>query len=126
MSSQHQQQIVEQFTRQAVPFSNAPAVRNENALRRIVEAAEAGPEDTVLDVACGPGLLVCAFAQVVRHATGIDLTAAMLDQARKLQEEQRLENVTWRQSEVPPLPYGDGEFSIVTTRFVFHHLLDPF
>src|SRR5262249_27254043 len=40
----------------------------------IVEASGAGPDDTVLDVACGPGLVVAAFARVVRHATGIDIT----------------------------------------------------
>jgi hypothetical protein len=37
----------------------------------------AAAEDTVLDVACGGGLLVCAFAQPMRHATGIDVTPAI-------------------------------------------------
>jgi SAM-dependent methyltransferase len=122
----HRERILDQFTRQAVPFSSAPAIRNEEALNRIVELAGAGPADTVLDVACGPGLLVCAFARVVRHATGIDLTPAMLDQARELQRQQGFENITWRQGDVFPLPYEDGEFSIVSARFAFHHFLDPF
>jgi SAM-dependent methyltransferase len=26
---------------------------------------------------------------------------------------------------VPPLPYADSSFSIVSTRFAFHHFLDP-
>jgi ubiquinone/menaquinone biosynthesis C-methylase UbiE len=121
----HQERILDQFTRQAVPFSSAPAIRNQEALNRIVELADAGPEHTVLDVACGPGLLVCAFARVVRHATGIDLTPAMLEQARELQQQQGIQNVTWRQGDVLPLPYEDGEFSIVSARFAFHHFLDP-
>jgi ubiquinone/menaquinone biosynthesis C-methylase UbiE len=121
----HREQILDQFTRQAVPFSSAPAIRNQEALDRIVELAGADPEDRVLDVACGPGLLVCAFARVVRHATGIDLTPAMLEQARELQRQQGLENVTWRQGDVLPLPYEDGKFSIVSARFAFHHFLDP-
>jgi len=121
----HRERILDQFTRQAVPFSSAPAIRNQEALNRIVELAGAGPADTVLDVACGPGLLVCAFARVVRHATGIDLTPAMLEQARELQRQQGLENITWRQGDVLPLPYEDGEFSIVSARFAFHHFLDP-
>jgi SAM-dependent methyltransferase len=121
----HREKILDQFTRQAVPFSSAPAIRNQEALNRIVELAGAGPDDTVLDVACGPGLLVCAFARVVGHATGIDLTAAMLEQARELQRQQGLQNVTWRQGDVLPLPYADGEFSIVSARFAFHHFLDP-
>ncbi|HEV8042077.1 MAG TPA: methyltransferase domain-containing protein [Bryobacteraceae bacterium] len=121
----HREQILDQFTRQAVPFSSAPAIRNQEALNRIVELAGAGREDTVLDVACGPGLLVCAFARVVRHAAGIDLTPAMLEQARELQRQQGLQNVTWQQGDVLPLPYADGEFSIVSARFAFHHFLDP-
>ena len=125
MEIKHRETILDQFTRQALPFSTAPAIRNQDALNRIVELAGAGPADTVLDVACGPGLLVCAFARVVQHATGIDLTPAMLEQARELQRQQGLENVTWRQGDVLALPYEDGEFSIVSARFAFHHFLDP-
>jgi SAM-dependent methyltransferase len=121
----HQARILDQFTRQAVPFSTAPAIRNPEALNRIVQIANAGAEDIVLDVACGPGLLVCAFARVVRHATGIDFTPAMLDQARAVAQQQGLSNVTWRHGDVLPLPYEDGQFSIVSARFAFHHFLDP-
>src|SRR5262252_4753192 len=121
----HQERILDQFTRQAVPFAQAQAIRDQEALNRIVRLADAGPEDTSLDVACGPGLLACAFARVVRHAVGLDLTPAMLDQARKTQAEQGLENVTWQQGDLMALPYPDAHFSIVSSRFAFHHLLDP-
>ena len=125
MSSAHRARILDQFTRQAVPFATAPAIRNQEALERIVEMAEAGPDDTVLDVACGPGLLVCAFARVVRHATGIDLTPAMLEQARQLEHQRGLTNVTWQEGDVLPLPFADESFSIVSARFAFHHFIDP-
>ncbi len=125
MSTDHRERILDQFTRQAVPFSTAPAIRSQDSLSRIVRMAEAAPDDTVLDVACGPGLLACAFARVAHHVTGIDLTPAMLQQARKLQHELQLENLTWRQGDVLPLPYEDRSFSIVASRFAFHHFLDP-
>jgi len=121
----HRSRILDQFTRQAVPFSQSPSVRNQEALERIVRLAGTGPDDTVLDVACGPGLLACAFAHVARHATGIDLTPAMLEQARRTQQEQGLENVSWDQGDVSSLPYPEGQFAIVSCRFVFHHLEDP-
>lgn len=121
----HGSRILDQFTRQAVPFSQSPSVSNQKALELIVRSAEAGPEDTVLDVGCGPGLLACAFAQVVRHATGIDLTPAMLAQARKAAQEQQLPNVSWQQGDVMQLPYPSAHFSIVSSRFVFHHLEQP-
>ena len=123
--SEHQDAILDQFTRQAVPFSTAPGIKDEHALRLVVEFSGAGANDTVLDVACGGGLVVCAFAPAVRHATGIDLTPAMLERARALAAARGLTNVAWRLGDVLPLPYPDRAFSIVTCRFAFHHFLEP-
>jgi ubiquinone/menaquinone biosynthesis C-methylase UbiE len=125
MEQQHTEQIRDQFTRQAVPFSSAAEIRNEDWLTRIVEMAQAGVADTVLDVACGPGLLACAFAKVAKHVTGIDTTPKMLEQARAFQHQLGLDNLTWHEGEVPPLPYPDAAFSVVATRFAFHHFLEP-
>lgn len=125
MSSKHNDQILDQFTRQAVPFANAPGIRSEDALNRIVQMAEAGSDDTVLDVACGPGLLACAFARVSRLVVGLDMTPAMLEQARKEQQQRGLANVSWQKGDVYALPYPDAHFSIVSSRFAFHHFLEP-
>jgi ubiquinone/menaquinone biosynthesis C-methylase UbiE len=121
----HQDLIRDQFTRQATPFSTAAPIANEAALQLIIESARPSPHDTLLDVACGGGIVVCAFAPHVRHATGIDVTPAMLERARALAAEQRLANVTWQEGAVERLPYPDGAFTIVVTRFAMHHFLDP-
>src|SRR3984885_1935121 len=96
----HSDRILDQFTRQAAPFAGSASIRNEEALNRIVQWAGASSEDTVLDVASGPGLLVCAFARTAKHATGVDMTPAMLEQARKLQKEKGLTNVSWQPGDV--------------------------
>jgi ubiquinone/menaquinone biosynthesis C-methylase UbiE len=49
----------------------------------------------------------------------------MLQQARQLQAQRNLTNVDWVRGDVTELPFRDGQFSIVTSRFVFHHLPDP-
>jgi ubiquinone/menaquinone biosynthesis C-methylase UbiE len=121
----HNSRILDQFTRQAAPFAAAAAIRNQEVLDRIVQWSGTGPDDTVLDVACGPGLLACAFARVAKHATGIDMTPAMLEQARKTQQEQSLQNLSWQPGDVYSLPFSPDQFSIVSSRFVFHHLQDP-
>src|SRR5260370_1752268 len=104
----HQDLILDQFTRQATVFSTAPSIADEDALRMIVKAARPAPDDTVLDVACGPGLVVCAFAPHVREATGIDMTPAMLERAKKLPADKRLSHVAWRQGDVYSLAFEDG------------------
>lgn len=121
----HERLILDQFTRQATPFSTAPGISDERALQMIVAAARPEPDDTVLDLACGGGLIVCAFAPRVRHATGMDLTPAMLARARALAAERGIANVTWQEGDIRALPWPDGAFSIVVTRFSLHHLPDP-
>ena len=100
----HQGLILDQFTRQAALFSTTAPITNADALRMIVDAARPGQDDTVLDVACGGGIVVCAFAPHVRRATGIDVTPAMLDEAQRLAAEKGLANVEWRQGDVNSLP----------------------
>lgn len=121
----HRDEIVEQFTRQAAQFAASPTARSEDILERIVRLARPEPSDGSLDVACGPGLLVCEMARRVRHATGIDLTPAMLGQARRTQQAQGVSNVSWDQGDVSAMPYADEKFDIVTCRFAFHHFPDP-
>lgn len=121
----HNSLIRDQFTRQATPFSIATPITDAGALKMIIDAAAPGPADTLLDVACGGGIVVCAFAPHVGHATGIDMTPAMLDRARGFAAEKGIANVTWREGDVASLPWPDASFTIVLTRFAVHHFPDP-
>jgi len=119
------QLIVEQFTAQAEPFATYAPHSDEDAMRLVREAAGISAEDDVLDVACGPGLVACDFAGYARRVTGVDITPGMIDQARKLQATKGLANVDWRVSDVSRLPFDDAAFSVVFSRYAFHHLLEP-
>jgi ubiquinone/menaquinone biosynthesis C-methylase UbiE len=124
-SGEHDATIVDQFTRQAVPFSQQQAHSKGSFLNLLLEMSGVGPEDNVLDVACGPGLVACALAARAQHVTGIDLTPAMIARAQEIQQENQLTNLTWRIGNVLPLPFEDETFSLVVTRYTFHHFLDP-
>lgn len=119
----HQAKIVEQFSRQAIPFTQVPG--HLDAMQTLITFSEVCPSDFVLDVACGPGLVACEFARHAGHVTGVDITPAMVEQAKKRQQEQKLENITWTIGDAVPLPYADNSFSLVITRYSFHHLLAP-
>lgn len=123
IEKQHEEQIIDQFSKQAVPFAELPG--HLDSMDLLMTISGAGAEDTVLDVACGPGLVACAFAPQVRHIEGIDITKTMIEQARQKQKDAGLNNATWRIGTVDPLPYNDESFSLVITRYSFHHFLHP-
>lgn len=123
-TQKHNKDIVEQFSKQARAYSAmAP---HHDALERLITMTSACEGDTVLEIACGSGIVACEFAKYTKQVTGIDMTPGMLDQARKFQAKQALDNLTWDLGDVESLPYGDHSFSIVVSRFGFHHFLDPF
>jgi ubiquinone/menaquinone biosynthesis C-methylase UbiE len=123
VSDDHQATIVEQFSQQAIPFAQVPG--HLDSIQLLIELAEAKQSDTVLDVACGPGLVACEFASHCNHVTGIDITPAMIEQAKNRQLQKGLTNLSWAIGEAFPLPYADNSFSLVITRYSYHHFLDP-
>lgn len=122
---EHQRRIVEQFTRVAVPFARMPAHSHDEANRLVLSTIGVGDDDTVLDLACGPGLTTCVLAEAARHVTGIDITPAMIQEAKVQQRSRGVANVAWQIGDVTALPFADASFSLVFTRYSFHHLLDP-
>jgi SAM-dependent methyltransferase len=121
----HDALITDQFSRQAELFARSPELHGDEQLRLLVNAAQPKPGDEMLDVACGPGTVVAAFAPLVRRAVGLDATAAMLDQARALAAEHHLINAEWHWGDVYALPFADRSFDVVTCRFAFHHFEAP-
>ncbi|MGR6035704.1 MAG: class I SAM-dependent methyltransferase [Candidatus Nitrosoglobus sp.] len=119
----HKQTIIAQFSQQAVPFAELPG--HSQSIQMLIEMSGVSSTDTVLDVACGPGLVACEFAPYAKHVTGIDITPRMIEQAKERQQEKSLNNLTWQVGDVLPLPFPDSQFSIVLTRYTFHHFLNP-
>lgn len=119
----HQAKIVSQFSKQAIPFTQVPG--HYDAVQILLEMSEVRNDDEVLDVACGPGMVASEFARHAKQVTGIDITPAMIEQAKKRQAKTKQINLDWTVGEAAPLPYTDNRFSLVITRYSFHHLLSP-
>jgi len=119
----HQEQIIDQFSRQAIPFTRVPG--HLDSLRLLLEFSGVTTADQVLDVACGPGIVGCEFAGIADHVTGIDLTPAMIEQAEIRQRQNGLDNLTWITGNAEPLPFAAATFSLVITRYSFHHFIAP-
>jgi ubiquinone/menaquinone biosynthesis C-methylase UbiE len=118
----HNEIIKAQFSKQAVGYTSVKA--HAEALNTLIEMSSVSSKDNVLDVACGSGIVSCAFAKYARHVTGVDITAEMLEQARKLQTQNNLTNLEWVLGDADPLKFNSNKFSIVLSRFSFHHFLE--
>ena len=123
-SVSHNDVIISQFTKQTIPFSQMSQHSNHYGLELMFELSDPQIDDRVLDVACGPGIIACEFARKVFHVTGIDITPAMIEEAKNLQRERKIDNVDWKLGDVTKLPFEDGSYSLVVTRYSFHHLIN--
>lgn len=77
----------------------------------LLDAAGVGLGQSVLDVACGTGILArTAVARVgpTGRVTGLDLNEGMLTVARRLSTD-----IEWRQGDAQNLPFSDDRFDVV-------------
>jgi len=123
VQNEHDTIVINQFSRQAIPFAKLPG--HLDSIEMLIEMSELTKVDVVLDVACGPGLVACEFAKIAQHVTGIDLTENMINQAKNRQKAFGLANLSWDIGTAYPLPYSSDSFSVVVTRYSFHHYLNP-
>lgn len=124
--TRHNETIVDQHTQQAEGYARLTqgmvATDRRAALRALIGVS---PCDTLLDVACGPGSIALDLAPHVARVTGLDITPAMLDQARAAQVERGLANAEWVIGDAVALPFPDESFSIVSSGAAFHHFEEP-
>jgi SAM-dependent methyltransferase len=78
----------------------------------LVDATEAGAEDTVLDLACGTGNVAITAARRGATVTGLDITPAMLDVAETNAATAAVDDVTWREGTVTDLPFESDRFDV--------------
>jgi ubiquinone/menaquinone biosynthesis C-methylase UbiE len=93
----------------------------------IIRMLEPGRSAEVLDVAAGtgePGLSIAAIASEGRVVV-TDLSAAMLDIARRNAESRELINVDFRECSADDLPFEEKSFDAVSCRFGFMFFPDP-
>lgn len=115
-SDEHYTPIASAYTTSAIHAQGAD-------LARLVELAALPAGALVLDVGTGTGHTGLAFAAAGAKFVGLDLTRAMLAEARGLAAARGAEfEPTLGAAEA--LPFADGAFDAVVCRYCAHHFMD--
>ena len=103
-------------------FVNVINRKTHQKLKRIVSSL-IEPDDTVLECACGTGLLSAVIAPKCRQLTATDFSVKMLKRAEKNCSSFR--NITYAQADITALPFADASFDKVVAANVIHLLDNP-
>lgn len=102
-------------------------LENEMGQRWLHEIERFLPEGrslSILDVGTGTGFFAILLAEKGHRVEGIDLTPAMLEEARTLAKQRNL-NITFREMDAQNLDYPNDSFDVVISRNLTWTLPDP-
>ena len=103
-------------------FVNVINRKTHQKLKMIVSSL-IEPDATVLECACGTGLLSAVIAQKCRKLTATDFSEKMLKKAEK--NCRAFRNITYAPADITALPFADGSFDKVVAGNVIHLLDNP-
>src|SRR4051794_33898070 len=110
----------ELFDKAAATYDRVAFPFFESFGEALVEFAELGPEDRVLDAGCGAGAVLGAASRVAGSATGIELSPAMAARAREA-----VPGAEVVVGDAAVLPFDDESFDVVMSSFVIFFIADP-
>ncbi len=123
--SEHDKDLARAFDGQAERFERAPVQSDPAALAHLVQAADFPPGALVLDCGCGPGLVARAFLEAGFRVVGVDLSAEMIDRARRRCAEFGTLAQFIHTSLFDSALDREGPFDAAVSRYVIHHVVDP-
>ena len=119
------QAIQERFGAAAERYAVSTVHRGGPDLDAMLAAGVRTGRERVLDVGCGPGATALAFAARTASVVALDLTPAMLEQARHEAQARGLANLRFELGNAAQLPFPDASFELVTSRLAAHHVAEP-
>lgn len=117
--------VERQFSQVAANYSASPVHAAGVELLYMINVAQLTGDERVLDAGCGAGHTALAFAPHVAEVVAMDLSTSMLDQVALLASDRQIENIVLERGDVENIPFADGEFDIVVSRYSAHHWPDP-
>jgi SAM-dependent methyltransferase len=120
----HEAVIVAQFGPRAAAYVASAVHAEGEDLRDLAALVRSRPNARVLDLGSGGGHVSFTAAVHAREVVAFDLSAEMLAAVEGVAAERGLGNITTVRGSVDDLPFAEGAFDIVLSRFSAHHWPD--
>lgn len=113
--------IVAQFGSRSTQYVASTVHSQGEDLQQLATLAAAAGSVRVLDLGCGGGHVSFMVAPHVADVVAYDLSTEMLATVASVAKERGLANVSTVAGSVTSLPFDDGSFDLVLTRYSAHH-----
>lgn len=125
-NEEYKKRSIKEFTKAAGSYEGDNAGIYEMCKKDypdILAELEKEPFTDLLDAGCGPAPMISLLSEKYPecHYTGIDLTPAMIEQARK----KNIPNASFVVGDCENLPFEDNAFDAIICSMSFHHYPDP-
>jgi len=117
----HEALVGNQFGSQAAAYLHSAVHAQGADLTALVALAQDLREPRVLDLGCGGGHVTFGAAPHAREVVAYDLSGEMLAAVARAAADIGLTNVTTQQGPAELLPFEDGRFDAVLSRYSAHH-----
>ncbi len=122
--SRHEQVVQRQFGAQANAYLSSAVHAQGEEFALLRDALAGRPEARVLDLGCGAGHVSFQVAALAGEVVAYDLSAEMLAVVAQSAAERGLGNIATEEGQAESLPFADGEFDFVFSRYSTHHWRD--
>ncbi|MCY1424154.1 putative methyltransferase YcgJ [compost metagenome] len=120
----HEQVVQRQFGAQAAAYLSSAVHAQGEEFAQLRERLSGTTAAKVLDLGCGAGHVSFNVAPLAGEVVAYDLSAEMLDVVAAAAAERGLDNIRTERGAAEQLPFADGEFDFVFSRYSAHHWRD--
>lgn len=120
----HESNVDRQFGEQAAAYLSSHVHARGVDLEKLQVLLAGKAHAQVLDLGCGAGHVSFTVAPEVAQVTAYDLSAQMLAVVAQSATERKLSNIVTCQGQAERLPFADGAFDYVLSRYSAHHWQD--
>lgn len=120
----HEALVGDQFGSAASAYVASPVHARGPDLDQLVEIVTGRKDARAIDLGCGGGHVSFGTAPHVREVVAYDLSPDMLAAVARVAAERGLANIATERGAAEHLPFEEGAFDLVLTRFSAHHWRD--